>query len=437
MKQNQKLLVVNINEFNYEFLLKQSKIFKCHNIINFFDNFKKSKTFTLDKIQHENLDPWVQEVSINTGSNSRKHKIKNLGEKLNSNILQIWDLISKKFTVSVWGSMNSQLRDNKNIKVFFPDPWNFTSKIKPENLKNLFLLPNYYAKNYTNIKLFNFIKYSLFLIKIVFTNNLVITHFLSNFFFYIKNIFFSKIPLNFKFFTIFDIVSLLILLDLEKRNRSECLFIFLNSIAHFQHNYWDDKKNYKNYFIFLDKLFFVLNKYLFNYQSAIIYNGFTQKKIKPEYLLRPYNPEDLLNKLEIAFLKSEQNMTNGAILFFKNEKAQKYYFNKMKNLTLGNLYLFELKKIDKKSFFYKIRIKSNYQKSEKLSFKKKFQYYKAFKKSKKNNQNYHLLDEFKFIKTTGTHINQGLFFHMNLNVKIKKRFQNHFIFNIIKESLNV
>ena len=182
MKQNQKLLVVNINEFNYEFLLKQSKIFKCHNIINFFDNFKKSKTFTLDKIQHENLDPWVQEVSINTGSNSRKHKIKNLGEKLNSNILQIWDLISKKFTVSVWGSMNSQLRDNKNIKVFFPDPWNFTSKIKPENLKNLFLLPNYYAKNYTNIKLFNFIKYSLFLIKIVFTNNLVITHFLSNFF---------------------------------------------------------------------------------------------------------------------------------------------------------------------------------------------------------------------------------------------------------------
>ena len=162
-----------------------------------------------------------------------------------------------------------------------------------------------------------------------------------------------------------------------------------------------------------------------------------KKKIKPEYLLRPYNPEDLLNKLEIAFLKSEQNMTNGAILFFKNEKAQKYYFNKMKNLTLGNLYLFELKKIDKKNFFYKIRIKSNYQKSEKLSFKKKFQYYKAFKKSKKNNQNYHLLDEFKFIKTTGTHINQGLFFHMNLNVKIKKRFQNHFIFNIIKESLNV
>ena len=119
MKQNQKLLVVNINEFNHNFLLKQSKIFKCKNIIRFFDSFKKSKTYTLDKIQHENLDPWVQEVSINTGKNSKKHKIKNLGEKLNSNIAQIWDLISKKFTVSVWGSMNSQLRDNKNIKVFF------------------------------------------------------------------------------------------------------------------------------------------------------------------------------------------------------------------------------------------------------------------------------------------------------------------------------
>ena len=437
MKQNQKLLVVNINEFNYDFLLKQSKIFRCKNIIKFFDNFNKSKTFTLDKIQHENLDPWVQEVSINTGKNSKNHKIKNLGEKLNSNIVQIWDLISKKFTVSVWGSMNSQLRDNKNIKVFFPDPWNFTSKIKPENLKNLFLLPNYYAKNYTNIRIFDFIKYAVYLIKIIFTSSLVLKHFLTNFFFYLKNIFFIKIPLNFKFFTIFDIISLLILLNLEKKNRSDCVFIFLNSIAHFQHNYWDDEKNYKNYFIFLDKLFFVLNNHLLNYESAIIYNGFTQKRIKPEYLLKPYDPESLLSKFKISFLKSEQNMTNGAILFFKNEKKQKYYYNKMKNFTLGNLYLFDLKKVDKKSFFYKIRIKSNYQKSNKLNFKRKFEYYRTYKKSKKNNPNYDLLNEFKFIKTTGSHINRGLFFHKNLNVKIKKKFQNHYIFNIIKESLNV
>ncbi len=227
------------------------------------------------------------------------------------------------------------------------------------------------------------------------------------------------------------------LLNLEKKNRSDCAFIFLNSIAHFQHNYWDDEKKYKNYFIFIDKLFFVLNKHLLNYQSAIIYNGFTQKRIKPEYLLRPYNPESLLDKLQISFLRSEQNMTNGAILFFKNEKEQKYFYNKMQNLTLGDLYLFELKKIDKKSFFYKIRIKSNYSKSKKLSFKRKFEYYKAYKKSKKKNLNFDLLDEFKFIKTTGTHINQGLFFHKNLNIKIKKKFQNHFIFNIIKESLNV
>tara|TARA_B100000035_G_C20948632_1_gene530931 strand:- start:475 stop:1122 length:648 start_codon:yes stop_codon:yes gene_type:complete len=215
------------------------------------------------------------------------------------------------------------------------------------------------------------------------------------------------------------------------------VFIFLNSIAHFQHNYWDDQKNYENYFIFLDKLFFVLNKHLLNYQSAIIYNGFTQKKIKPEYLLRPYDPESLLDKLKIKFQRSEQNMTNGAILFFKNEGEQKYFYNKMKNLSLGNLYLFELKKINKKSFFYKVRIKSNYQKSKKLSFERKFKYYKAYKKSKKKNLNFDLLDEFKFIKTTGKHINQGLFFHKNLNVKIKKKFQNHFIFNIIKESLNV
>ena len=89
--------------------------------------------------------------------------------------------------------MNSQLRDNKNIKVFFPDPWNFTSKIKPENLENLFMLPNYYAKNYTNIKVSSFIKYSICLMKIMFTSNLVLKHFFLNFFSILKY-FFQKFP---------------------------------------------------------------------------------------------------------------------------------------------------------------------------------------------------------------------------------------------------
>ena len=44
-----------------------------------------------------------------------------------------------------------------------------------------------------------------------------------------------------------------------------------------------------------------------NYNQVLIYNGFTQKKIKTEYLLRPINPKDFLklddNEVERVFNK--------------------------------------------------------------------------------------------------------------------------------------
>ena len=42
---------------------------RCNNI----------KTFSEDKVQDKNLDPWVQNISINSGKKSKDHKIFNLG----------------------------------------------------------------------------------------------------------------------------------------------------------------------------------------------------------------------------------------------------------------------------------------------------------------------------------------------------------------------
>ena len=130
-------------------------------------------------------------------------------------------------------------------------------------------------------------------------------------------------------------------------------------------------------------------------------------------------------------------MTNGAILFFKNKKETLSNYNKMKNFIIGNLYLFELNKINDTSFFYKIRIKANNIRYKDFSFQKNFQYYKKFRKSKKFQSNLYLIDEFKFIKTTGVHVSEGEFLYKNLNLKLKRKFYNHLIFKIIKKILNV
>ena len=60
MKKKQKdLLIIYLNEFNSEFLFKGAKKYKCKSILKIL-KLKNIKTFTKDKKQDVNLDPWVQ-----------------------------------------------------------------------------------------------------------------------------------------------------------------------------------------------------------------------------------------------------------------------------------------------------------------------------------------------------------------------------------------
>tara|TARA_Y100000816_G_C26103230_1_gene585307 strand:+ start:103 stop:1416 length:1314 start_codon:yes stop_codon:yes gene_type:complete len=435
----QKILIVNLNEINLEFIKKNSKKYNCKEILKFLKKKNKVNTFSKDKIQHKDLDPWVQEVSINTGLSSRKHKIFNLGEKLDQNIPQIWDLISKKYKVSIWGSMNSQLRNNKNINYFFPDPWNFTSQVKPKNLKNFFLLPNYYAKNYTKINILKFTALSLKLISFLSLNKLFYFNILKNFYRYLKAFTENISKINFKLFLLLDIFSLISIRKLETKNKSDVLFVFLNSIAHFQHNNWDEKKNYKIFFSLLEILFKELNLLEKEFETVLVYNGFSQKKIKKEYLLRPIDPKNFLIDLKIKFKKLEQNMTNGGIIFFNNSNEKNKYFNLMQNYKICGHNLFDVKKLSKNSVFYKIAIKTY----STIITPKNFKYSIAYNDNVKNKlstnsiENMDIFKKFTFIKTTGSHINKGFLIFNNLNEPNTKSIENRKIFFLIKNYLNV
>ena len=78
MNHKKKLLAAYINEFNINFLVEGAKKYNCQSIIKFLKK-KKLNTFTKDKIQNKNLDPWVQNVSINTGVPSSEHQVYNIG----------------------------------------------------------------------------------------------------------------------------------------------------------------------------------------------------------------------------------------------------------------------------------------------------------------------------------------------------------------------
>ena len=143
----------------------------------------------------------------------------------------------------------------------------------------------------------------------------------------------------------------------RSKKKSSFSIIFLNSIAHYQHNNWNEPDSEKYFFSFVEKIFFNILELKKEFDSIMIFNGFTQKKINPEYLIRPNNPKVFLSKF-IKFKKLEQDMTNGGFIFFNNKKDKNNSFKILNQLHCFQKKIFDLKKYKNNSIFYKINLKS-------------------------------------------------------------------------------
>ena len=438
MKENyNNLLAIYLNEFNPEYLLKGARKYKCKSILKVL-NFKKVRTYTKDQQQNFNLDPWVQSVSINTGKPSKLHKVFNLGQPLKKDLIQIWDKLSKnKISCSVWGAMNSKFKKNKYIDYYFPDPWNFRDSTWPKSLMGIYYLPNYYAKNYLKFNFFKFFYYSIIFAYTLFLN-LKLLNLLKDLFFSLY-LFLKKGLKNFIFFFLFDLIFLSLFKFSRLKKKSSFSIIFLNSIAHYQHNNWNEPDNEKYFFSFVEKIFLNILVLKKQFDSIIIFNGFTQKKINPEYLIRPNNPKVFLSKF-IKFKTLEQDMTNGGFIFFNNKKDKNNAFQILNQLYCFQKKIFDLKKYKNNSIFYKINLKSkNYLNESDFRNKKKHTIKSLIEILRTSEDNIKKIDigpfflkNVSFIKTTGVHTPQGLILYENFKIlKKTKLIENHKIFNYI------
>ena len=431
---NKKLIAVNLNEFNLEFLKYGAKKYN-YKYLKKFLKIKKIETFSSDLKQDKNLDPWVQSISINTGTRSSNHKIYNLGEKIPKNINQIWDILSKKKnSCAIWGTMNTSFKENKYVKIFLPDPWNHQNKVKPKELKNFYTLPRHYAQNYTNFHFSsNFLKIlSLFFYlirKLTFSNLITLLPIC-------LSMFLKKGFKHYMFFFLFDIVSLKIFEKLSNGNKLNFSLIFLNSLAHYQHNNWNEQSSHKYYFFFTNQILKIIFELEKAYNGLIIYNGFSQKKIIAEYMLRPKNPKLFFKNIGIKFKSFHSNMTNGAIITFKNTNHFNSALNLLKTYNIYGFVIFESRPINKKQIFIrvKIRSKNNLKLKKRLLNKLKDNFfYEDKNKILKKNINYKINDfinSMVFIKTTSKHTRNGVLFYKGAEIK-EKKIENIRIFNLI------
>ena len=221
-----KLLAINLNEFDPNFL-KKAKKFKCNNILRFL-KLKNIKSYTKDKIQNKNLDPWVQNISVNNGLRSNVHKIYNLGESIPKNFNQIWDVVSSdKINTAVWGPMNTKFKNNKYLKIFFPDPWNKENFVKPKELIYMNSFIRAYGQNYTKFDIYkNISKFSL-LIFFLIKNGVIFKLFRYPSIFLIL---FKEGLKSYYLFFLMDIVSLLVFKQISREKNINFSLIFLSKV---------------------------------------------------------------------------------------------------------------------------------------------------------------------------------------------------------------
>lgn len=385
----QPTLVLELNEFNMDLLkLAASKL----NLKNIQRIISLNHGVTIaDQVQeHQGLDPWVQWVSIHTETPSQEHNILRLGDLAKLDRQQIWERLSDLgISTGVWGVMNAGRRQSPSNQYFVTDPWTFTEAAHPSSLNPFLALPIYFSKNYLDLSFFqillNSAKTSWFILR-----NLKLSELFSDTLFLLKGLLgIKKFKTSFLFCS-YELISTRIFSKYRKKYKPQVNFIFINSIAHFQHHDWNDGIDFDpvSKFVFqsIDRILSIVLPPENSPEKIMILSGLSQKNVSREqiYCYRQINPEDFLTSLGLSFNKVEQCMTNDAHVFFRTEAERERAFNLLNSATIEGQPTFFVEKcsINNKKLFYQVAISKHLDENavlklenQELSFFKKFAIY--------------------------------------------------------------
>lgn len=415
------MIILELNEFNPQLLAEYAEKLELKSIRTIL-SYSHSEITTEDTEERYGLDPWVQWVNIHTGKTKNQHKIEHLSDihKLPKSTLQIWEKLYETHNISfnVWGVMNGSTRQHGEDCSFFPDPWTLGVEAHPNQINKLLSLPRFYAKNYLNLMQFKGLRalletsqYLLAPKNIVNTLQLIPQT--------LKTAFSTGINSN-ALFTLFD--QLTGQLFLRNAKAGQLNILFLNSVAHLQHNYWTNDKNNKNIELCLrslDKLFENILE-LHPDEPIMLLNAFRQIQSydKNEFLYRQKDTATFLEKAGIRYKSIKQLMTNDAHLSFENQRDLEFAHTQMTHCTIGSQKAFHSEMSeDSLSLFYQFKIWEDLPKNSQITI---------------NDQTIPFFEVYsRVVRRTGSHVNKGDAFCKGIS--LPETLPNHHIFDTIEK----
>jgi len=327
-----KLLFIQLNEINFDLVDKYLLASKKNKFINLKvikNNYQSFNTYAEE--QYENLEPWIQWVSVNLGKGFSEHNIFRLGDIVNfPNEKQIFEKIEERgFKVGAISPMNAENR-LKNPSYFLPDPWTDTKSDVSSFSRRLSLMLKQTINDNSSGRLT--INSILTIIEIVFK-----TLNYKNTFFLIKLIF-SSIIKPWKKSLVLDYLIHLTHLYFLKKKLPNFSSIFLNAGAHIQHHYLYNAKHIKDlpknpkWYLnpLIDPIEDMLEVYdqiigdylkLFNKDQLLISTGLRQVPYNmAQFYYRLKNHRSFLNKIGVSFVKVLPRMTRDFEIIFNNKE---------------------------------------------------------------------------------------------------------------------
>jgi hypothetical protein len=123
------LILVELNEVNFEFVEHYTRRGELPAFAQLIGAHGYARTRSEDV--YEQIEPWIQWVTVHTGKSYAEHKVFRLGDGPRAGVAQIWEQLEKKgLRVGAFSPMNAG-NALAQAAFFVPDPWTRTEVAAP------------------------------------------------------------------------------------------------------------------------------------------------------------------------------------------------------------------------------------------------------------------------------------------------------------------
>lgn len=324
-----KLCHIEFNEANFELI----ELYLQHANERKWPNLRKIMQFdrvsTISEGEYENIEPWIQWVSVHTGKTFNEHRIFRLGDSIKLESEQIFEWAERKgLKVGSISAMNATNKLN-NPKFFIPDPWTKTntdgSLVSQQIYRALKQAVNDNSSGKLTVKT-----------KLVLIAALILKTKRTNWMQYFSLGLKSLRGRRWNKALFLDLFLSDLHVNLCKKHKPDFTTLFLNAFAHIQHHYYFSSKYYTGslqnppWYISagLDPIEDALGTYdklfgdiisQFSEYELIISTGLRQVPyVTEKYYYRLRDHSKFLNSLGVKFKKVHPRMTRDFLVDFDN-----------------------------------------------------------------------------------------------------------------------